>query len=341
MDLSLDLPLIWAFIIAFAVLAYVVLDGFDLGIGILFPLLQRHENRDTAMNTVAPFWDGNETWLVMGGGGLFAVFPLAYAVVMPALYAPIIAMLLALIFRGVSFEFRFRTVRWRGVWDAAFFIGSLFAAFCQGIALGTIVQGIEIENRAYAGGWWDWLTPFSIMTGIAVVIGYALLGATWLVVRTEGPLNRLAARYARIAGIGTLAAIGVVSIWMPFLQDTFYARWFTFPQIAFVAPIPILLALAALSLFRGLNDPVSTYRPFLSALGLFVLSYIGIGISFYPNILPPELTIWDAAAPDASLSFVLVGAIVLVPMILAYTAYSYWIFRGKVIEGEGYHQHHH
>ncbi len=337
----MDLPLLWAFILAFAVLAYVVLDGFDLGIGILFPFLKRHENRDTAMNTIAPFWDGNETWLVLGGGGLFAVFPLAYAIVMPALYAPVIAMLLALIFRGVAFEFRWRTVRWRGVWDMSFFIGSLIAAFAQGVALGTIVQGIEVSGRAYGGGWYDWLTPFSVVTGLAVVVGYALLGATWIIMKTDGPLNRLAARYAAALAIGTLIGIAIVSAWMPFLQPTFYSRWFSFPQILFVAPIPILVALAAFSLFQALKDHVSNYRPFLSALALFVLSFIGIGISFYPNILPPELTIWQAAAPDSSLLFMLVGASVLIPAILAYTTYSYWVFRGKVIEGEGYHTHHH
>ncbi|WP_185984914.1 cytochrome d ubiquinol oxidase subunit II [Aureimonas mangrovi] len=337
----MDLPLIWAFILAFAVLAYVVLDGFDLGIGILFPLMKRAEDHDTAINTVAPFWDGNETWLVLGGGGLFAVFPLAYAVVMPALYAPIIAMLLALVFRGVAFEFRFRTVRWRKTWDRGFFLGSLTAAFAQGIALGTIVQGIEIENRAYAGGWYDWLTPFSLLTGAAVVVGYALLGATWLIMKTEGPLNREAAGFAKVAGFGTLVLIGVVSAWMPFLQDEFFARWFAFPQIVLVAPVPILVALAALVLFRSLANHESERRPFLASLALFVLSFIGIGISFYPNILPPELTIWDAAAPDSSLAFMLVGAVLLVPMILAYTGYSYWIFRGKVREGEGYHQHGH
>lgn len=337
----MDLPLIWALILAFAVLAYVVLDGFDLGIGILFPILPRHEDRDTAMNTVAPFWDGNETWLVLGGGGLFAVFPLAYAVVMPALYAPITAMLLALVFRGVAFEYRFRTVRWRGVWDWAFFFGSIVAAFSQGVALGTIVQGIEIENRAYAGGWFDWFTAFSMVTGVAVVIGYSLLGATWLIMKTEGHLNRLAAHYAWFAGAGTLALIVIVSAWMPFLQAEFYLRWFTFPQIVLVAPIPILVAGAALLLFRSLANHESNWRPFLSSLALFLLSFIGIGISFYPNILPPELTIWDAAAPDSSLIFMLVGAAVLIPMILSYTVYSYWIFRGKVREGEGYHQHGH
>ncbi|WP_019995329.1 cytochrome d ubiquinol oxidase subunit II [Aureimonas ureilytica] len=337
----MDLPLTWAFILAFAVLAYVVLDGFDLGIGILFPFLKRHEDRDTAMNTIAPFWDGNETWLVLGGGGLFAAFPLAYAIVMPALYAPIIAMLLALIFRGVAFEFRWKTVRWRGVWDLSFFVGSVVAAFAQGVSLGTIVQGIEVADRAYAGGNFDWLTPFSAATGIAVVIGYALLGATWIIMKTDGPLNRLAARYAMGLAVGTLAAVALVSAWMPFLQPTFFSRWFAVPQVLFVAPIPLLVALAAFSLFKALRDHVSNYRPFLSALAIFVLSFVGIGISFYPNILPPELTIWQAAAPDSSLVFLLVGAAVLIPTILAYTAYSYWVFRGKVVEGEGYHTHNH
>ncbi|MCW4116387.1 cytochrome d ubiquinol oxidase subunit II [Aurantimonas sp. MSK8Z-1] len=333
----MDLALLWAFIIAFAVLAYVILDGFDLGVGILFPFLGRHEHRDTAMNTVAPIWDGNETWLVLGGGGLFAVFPLAYAIIMPALYAPIIAMLLALVFRGVAFEFRFKATRSRVLWDASFFVGSLVAAFAQGLALGTLVQGIHVEGRAYAGGWWDWLTPFSLLTGLAVVVGYTLLGATWLVVKTEGDLNRLAARYASVTGIGTLALIGAVSLWMPFIEPQFYLRWFGFPQLLYVAPVPILVVLAAVVLFRQLAVHDSTYRPFLAALALFVLSFVGLGINFYPNIIPPNVTIWDAAAPDKSLEFLLVGASILIPIILAYTGYAYWVFRGKVREGEGYH----
>jgi cytochrome d ubiquinol oxidase subunit II len=332
----MDLAVLWAFIIAFAVIAYVILDGFDLGTGILFPLLGRHENRDTAMNTVAPIWDGNETWLILGGGGLFAVFPLAYAIIMPAIYAPLIAMLLALIFRGVAFEFRFKTVRGRWMWDVSFFVGSIVAAFSQGIALGTLVQGIDIEGRAYAGGWFDWLTPFSLMTGFAVVVGYALLGATWLVMKTEGELHDMARRYAWIAAIGTMALIGVVSLWMPFMEDEFYLRWFTFPQIFYVAPVPILVALATFSLFQSLATGKEV-RPFLSALAIFVLSFAGLGITFYPDIIPPNVTIWEAAAPDSSLIFLLVGASVLIPLILAYTAYSYWVFRGKVREGEGYH----
>ncbi|EAS49794.1 cytochrome bd-type quinol oxidase, subunit II [Aurantimonas manganoxydans SI85-9A1] len=332
----MDLAVLWAFIIAFAVIAYVILDGFDLGTGILFPLLGRHENRDTAMNTVAPIWDGNETWLVLGGGGLFAVFPLAYAIIMPAIYAPLIAMLLALIFRGVAFEFRFKTVRGRWMWDVSFFVGSIVAAFSQGIALGTLVQGIDIEGRAYAGGWFDWMTPFSLMTGVAVVVGYALLGATWLVMKTEGELHDIARRYAWISAIGTMVLIGVVSLWMPFMEDEFYLRWFTFPQIFYVAPVPILVALATFSLFQSLATG-KEIRPFLSALAIFVLSFAGLGITFYPDIIPPHVTIWEAAAPDSSLMFLLVGASVLIPLILAYTAYSYWVFRGKVREGEGYH----
>ncbi|MBB4002901.1 cytochrome d ubiquinol oxidase subunit II [Aurantimonas endophytica] len=332
----MDLAVLWAFIIAFAVIAYVILDGFDLGTGILFPLLGRHENRDTAMNTVAPIWDGNETWLILGGGGLFAVFPLAYAIIMPAIYAPIIAMLLALIFRGVAFEFRFRTVRGRWMWDVSFFIGSVVAALSQGIALGTLVQGIDVDGRAYAGGWFDWLTPFSLMTGVAVVVGYALLGATWLVMKTEGELHDIANRFAWITGIGTLVLIGLVSLWMPFLDAEFYVRWFTFPLIFYVAPVPIMLAFAAFSLFSSLARGKHV-RPFLSALTIFVLAFAGLGINFYPNIIPPDITIWDAAAPDASLIFLLVGASVLIPMILIYTGYAYWVFRGKVVEGEGYH----
>jgi cytochrome d ubiquinol oxidase subunit II len=331
----IDLPFIWAGLIAFAVLAYVLFDGFDLGIGILFPFLRSEPDRDRAMNSVAPVWDGNETWLVLGGGGLMAAFPVAYSVVMTALYAPLIAMLLALVFRGVAFEFRWRA-REKRLWDWAFAGGSMLAAFAQGIALGALVQGIPVSDRAYAGGWWDWLTPFSLLTGVALVIGYALLGATWLVMKTSGELQEHARRFAWIAGLGTLALIGVVSLWTPLMNAQFMARWFSWPAIVYTAPVPILVALAALVLFMGLirRRDVS---PFLAAQALFVLSYIGLGISFYPYIVPPSITIWSAAAPDASLKFLLVGAAILVPLILAYTAWSYWVFRGKVDTSAGYH----
>jgi cytochrome d ubiquinol oxidase subunit II len=334
--MELDLAFIWAGLIAFAVLTYVILDGFDLGVGILFPWAGSETDRDTAMNSVAPVWDGNETWLILGGGGLFAVFPLAYAVVMPALYIPITLMLLGLVFRGVAFEYRWKTRRWKPVWDAAFFGGSLVAALCQGIALGALVQGIKVEGRAYAGGWWDWLTPFSFLTGLAVISGYALLGATWLVLKTEGALQNRMRRLAWPLGVATLAFMGLVSVLTPFLEPVYFTRWFNLPGSIFSVAMPILVLGAAWALFTGLSDRRDG-RPFLAALSLFVLGFIGIGISFYPMMVPPSMTIWQAAAPDASLGFALVGAVILVPLILAYTAYAYWVFRGKVRVGEGYH----
>jgi cytochrome d ubiquinol oxidase subunit II len=334
--MAIDLPLIWAGLIAFAVLAYVVLDGFDLGVGILFPFLASDEERDLAMNSVAPVWDGNETWLVLGGGGLFAVFPLAYATIMPALYAPIIAMLLALIFRGVSFEFRARADRSRFLWDIGFTGGSLVAAFTQGVALGALVQGINVVDRAYAGGWFDWLTPFSVLTGLALVVGYALLGATWLIMKTEGPLAAFSRRAAWWTGWGTFALIGLVSLITPFLNPVYLERWFAWPSGLYSGIVPLLLLACGWSLWRGLARRWEAV-PFLAALGVFLLCYIGILISFYPYMVPPTVTIWDAAAPDSSLRFLLIGALVLIPMILAYTGYAYWVFRGKVDPNEGYH----
>jgi cytochrome d ubiquinol oxidase subunit II len=331
-----DLAFIWAGLIAFAILAYVILDGFDLGVGILFPLMPTEADKDLAMNTVAPVWDGNETWLVLGGGGLFAVFPLAYAVVMPALYVPIIVMLLALVFRGVAFEFRWRTTRGKFLWDLSFFGGSLIATFAQGVALGAMVQGIAVEGRAYAGGNWDWLTPFSLLTGMALVVGYALLGATWLVMKTEGPVRMVAHRLALWTGGATLALVGLVSVITPFLNPIYLDRWFTFPNALFSALVPVSILVAAFVFLKGLRENRDAW-PFLSALALFVLSFIGLGISFYPYMVPPSLTIWDVAAPNESLWFLLVGALALVPMILAYTAYAYWVFRGKVDPAGGYH----
>jgi len=331
-----DLPTIWAGIIAFAVLTYVILDGFDLGVGILFPTARTHGDRDVMMNSVAPVWDGNETWLVMGGGGLFAVFPLAYAVVMPALYMPIVLMLLALVFRGVAFEFRWRATRSRPVWDVAFAGGSTVAAFCQGIALGALVQGIEVQDRAYAGGWWDWLTGFSILTGAAVTVGYALLGATWLVMKTTGDLQARMRRLAWPLAFATLGAVGAVSLITPFLEPVYFERWFAWPAAAYSAVVPILLAVAVWRLYRGLVDRVDR-EPFLATLAIFVVSFAGLGVSFYPNIVPPGLSIAEAAAPDDSLRFALVGTAALVPIILAYTAYAYWVFRGKVDPDAGYH----
>lgn len=333
---GLELSFIWAGIIALAVLIYVILDGFDLGVGLLFPLTKDEGERNVMMNSVAPIWDGNETWLVLGGGGLFAVFPLAYAVIMPALYIPITLMLLGLVFRGVAFEYRWRTKRFKPFWDMAFFGGSLTAALCQGIALGALVQGIEIEGRAYAGGWWDWLSPFSVLTGVAVTVGYALLGATWLNMKLVGRIQEHMRGLVWPLAIATLVFMALVSLWTPFQNEEFFGRWFAWPTAAFSVLVPVLVGLAVLGLFQGIRTG-REIRPFLCALSLFVLGFVGIGISFYPHIVPPSLTIAEAAAPDSSLAFALVGTLVLLPMILGYTAYAYWVFRGKVDPDEGYH----
>lgn len=334
--MSIDYPLIWAGLIGFSVLAYLLLDGFDLGIGILFPWLGGETEQDIAMNSVAPVWDGNETWLVLGGGGLFAVFPLAYAIILPALYAPMIAMLLGLILRGVAFEFRWRTVRGKYLWNISFTAGSLIATFAQGIMLGALVQGIEVDGRAYGGGWWDWLTPFSLVTGLAMIVGYMLLGASWLVLKTEGALQELSRRIAWYAGWGTLGLIGIFSLWTPMLKPEYMERWFGWPAIIYVAPVPILVIIAAAALFRGLHRK-SDAQPFIFSNVLFILCYVGIIISFYPNIVPPTVSIWDAAGPDSSLKFLLVGASVLIPVIVVYTAHAYWVFRGKIDPSAGYH----
>ena len=332
----LDLAFVWAVLIAFSVFAYVVLDGFDLGVGILFPRLDDGHDRNTAINSVAPVWDGNETWLVLGGGGLMAVFPLAYAVALTALYPLVIAMLIGLILRGVAFEFRWKTDANRAVWDAAFFAGSLLAALAQGIMLGALVQGIKLEGRNYAGGWFDWLTPFSLATAAALVIGYALLGACWLVLKTRGETRERAYALAMPLATALIVAICVISAWTPFLDPKFLARWFSWPSILFVAPVPILTAVAAWRLFESIRARRDR-EPFLATLALFLLCYIGLGVSLYPHVVPPSITIWDAAAPRTSLVFLLVGASVLIPIILAYSAYAYWVFRGKVDLDAGYH----
>jgi cytochrome bd ubiquinol oxidase subunit II len=332
----IDIAGIWAFIIAFAVFVYVVMDGFDLGLGMLFPLFPNKSDRDVIMNSVAPVWDGNETWLVLGGGGLMAAFPLAYAVLMPALYTPIIAMLIGLIFRGVAFEFRWRTLSEKNRWDIAFAGGSLLATLAQGIALGAILQGVHVEARHYAGGWWDWLTPFSILTGLALVVGYALLGATWLVLKTEGELRDKAYHLSWWLLFAMLGAIGAVSIATPFLNIQYAQRWFAWPNIIFTAPVPIAVAGVTVLLLSSLANK-QDHRPFFLSLALFALSYAGLGISMWPYIVPQSITIWQAASPENSQIFMLFGVAVLIPLILGYTAWAYWVFRGKVKPESGYH----
>ncbi|MEZ5679992.1 MAG: cytochrome d ubiquinol oxidase subunit II [Erythrobacter sp.] len=335
MGVNVDLTTIWAFIIAFAVFAYVIMDGFDLGIGILFPFFDVGEERDQAMNSIAPVWDGNETWLVLGGGGLFAAFPLAYAIILPATYPLIIAMLLGLVFRGVAFEFRWRDPGHRAFWDFAFTTGSLVAAMAQGMVLGALLQGIEVADRAYAGSWFDWLTPYTLLTGLGVTAGYALLGATWLLIKVEGRCLDHAYRLARVAFFATLILLVAVSLYTPFLEGQYWERWFTMPNVLFAAQVPLLTGIIAFALLRALSKR-RTYRPFLLALGLFLLGMAGLGVSMWPFVVPDQVTIWDAAAPHRSQVFMLWGTAIIMPVILAYTGWAYWVFRGKV-GVEGYH----
>jgi cytochrome d ubiquinol oxidase subunit II len=287
------------------------------------------------MNSVAPVWDGNETWLVLGGGGLFAAFPLAYAILMPALYAPIIAMLLSLVFRGTAFEFRWRTERARWAWDLAFSAGSATAGLCQGVILGAILQGVRVEGRSYAGGWWDWLTPFSLLCGASVVAGYALLGATWLVMKTEHDIQDRAYAIAWRTGGITLAAIVAVSGATPFLDADYWRRWFSFPAVLATAQVPLLIGILAAALAWTLKTRRERW-PFLLTLAIYALCFMGLGISVYPDIVPGGVSIREAAAPPASQGFMLIGAGILIPIILTYTGYAYWVFRGKVREA-GYH----
>ncbi|MET4697402.1 cytochrome d ubiquinol oxidase subunit II [Constrictibacter sp. MBR-5] len=334
--MELDLPLIWAGVIAFAVCMYVLMDGFDLGIGILFQTVPTDDERDIMMNSVAPVWDGNETWLVLGGGGLLGVYPLAYATLLPALYLPIIVMLVALVFRGVAFEFRFKAIRGKFVWNWAFCLGSLVAAFSQGVVLGAFVQGFEVVDRSYAGGPFDWLTPFSILVGFGVTAGYALLGSTWIIMKTDGPLQRWAYRVSMPLLIAVLGFMVAVSLWVPLLDADIGRRWFSWPNILYLSPVPILVVLATLWLVRALLTDRERL-PFLLTLFLFLLGYAGLAISLFPNIVPPDITIWDAASPPETQLFMLVGVAIMMPFVLGYTAYAYWVFRGKVDPHAGYH----
>jgi len=331
----IDLPLVWAAIIAFAVFAYVLMDGFDLGIGILFPAFAVGEERDQAMNSIAPVWDGNETWLVLGGGGLLAAFPLAYAIILPATYPLMIAMLLGLVFRGVAFEFRWRDPAHWVYWDAAFTIGSLTATIAQGITLGAVLQGIRVENNAYAGGWLDWLSSFTLLTGASLVLGYALLGASWLIWKTEGAAQAHARRMAFVLGVATLIAMAAVSAATPYLHHDYWRRWVELPGVFLTAQIPLLVLIAAAVFFWGLRRG-SDRAPFLMVMALFFLNFLGLGVSVYPYLVPRAVTIWDAAAPAQSQQFMLIGTAVIFPVIIGYTAWAYWVFRGKA-GAHGYH----
>ena len=333
---ALNFVPVWTLILGAGIFFYVLLDGFDLGVGMLYNFMPDTRSRNLVMNAIAPVWDGNETWLVLGGVALLAAFPLAFAILIPALYFPILVMLLALVFRGVAFEFRFRDVEHKTFWDHGFFYGSLIATMAQGMMLGAFIQGFKVEGRVFAGGPLDFLTPFSVLTGIALVFGYALLGAGWLVLKTEDDIQARARRYGRVCLAGVVIAIVVVSLWTPLANDAVFSRWFSWPNILILSPVPVATALVAWATWRALGG-ASQSGGFIGAVGLFVLSYIGITISLFPMIVPHHYTLMQAASPPGTQAFLLVGTLFLLPVILFYSGWSYWVFRGKVRADVGYH----
>jgi cytochrome d ubiquinol oxidase subunit II len=335
MDFVALLPFIWAALIGVAVAFYVILDGFDLGIGMLFPFARDDAERDRMLAAIAPFWDGNETWLVLGGGGLLVAFPRAYAIIMPAFYLPIMVMLLALVFRGVTFEFRGIAQR-KPFWNFVFAAGSTIAGFCQGLVLGGLVQGVKIDNGAFAGGAFDWATPFGVVCGLGVVPGYALLGATWLMMKTDGEMATRAAGKAKVLLLAVLVFMAAVSIFTPLEFPRIAQRWFTPPNLYYLLPVPILTAAVAVAEWYWITTRREA-APFLATVALFLLGYLGLVISTFPYIVPPDLTIRAAAAVPASQTFTLVGTVILLPFVLGYTALTYWLFRGKVGAAPVYH----
>jgi len=334
--MALDLVPVWTAILALSVFMYVLLDGFDLGVGILSRWAPHDHARDLIMASVAPIWDGNETWLVMGGIGLFAAFPTAFAIIFPALYFPVLAMLLGLLFRGVAFEFRAAAHASRKLWDHAFFWGSLVATFAQGCVLGQFVLGFQVKGRQYAGTVFDWIHPFVLAVAVGLICGYVLLGATWLVMKTEGELQAWARRVSRWALFGVLAFIAMVSIWTPLLHEHIARRWFSWPNVAWLSPMPLLTALLAWWLWRSLVRRRDA-APFIAAMGLFLMCYLGLAISLFPYIVPHAITLWEAAGAPQSQAFLLIGTLFLIPIIFTYIGWSYWVFRGKVREDAGYH----
>ena len=319
------LPVIWAAVIGTAVAMYVILDGFDLGIGILFPFTRSESERDQMMRSIGPFWDGNETWLVLGGGGLLAAFPLAYSVMLPALYIPIILMLMGLILRGVAFEFRFKSDRYRWAWDLAFAGGSILAALMQGAIIGAFIEGFTVKDNKFAGGPFDWLTPFSAVTAIALLSGYVMLSAGWLIMKGDEALREWAYSVGRYALIALTAFIVIFSLWTPFLHPEIAARWFKPAHIVMLSPVPLATAATVIGIWWALEKR-QRYLPFILSAVLFVLCYTGLAVSLFPYIVPPNITIWQAAAAPESQLFMLYGAIPILPIILGYTAYSYYVF---------------
>jgi cytochrome d ubiquinol oxidase subunit II len=326
---------LWVFLVAVVIILYVILDGFSLGVGILFPFAKDEKQRDMMMDSIAPVWDANQTWIVFGGAALFAVFPLIYTVLFSALYIPLFTFLFGLIFRGVAFEFRHNATRKAG-WNQAFAIGCLVAAFAQGLTLGAYVSGIHVENNLFAGGAFDWLTPFNIMVGLALIAGYMLLGAAYLIIKTTGEVQQRAYRQAWFAAWAVAAFMFVVSIWTPYKAPDLMARWWTTPRIYIVWIFPVLGTLGFAMLLRSIKTKAE-YKPFLYSLVMFFSAYLGLQSGVYPFAVMPDITIFDAAAQSETQVIMLIGALLILPVVLAYTIYSYWVFRGKVSADAGYH----
>jgi cytochrome bd ubiquinol oxidase subunit II len=321
------LALFWAGVIVVAILVYVILDGFDLGVGILFGTTRDAALRDDMMAAIMPFWDGNETWLVIIGASLFAAFPVVYAVFLPAFYIPVLLLLFGLIFRGVAFEYR-QGAGGRVLWDCGFFIGSTVAAFVQGAAVGAMIRGIPVVNKQYAGGALDWLRPLPVVTGIGLVLGYALLGAGWLTLKTEGaPRDWAWRRIPWLAG-GVLVVLGIAVV-AAFIErarmtgNLFLDRpWgFVFPAIGLLAMFGVFVAV------RRRREG----WPFALTAVFFIAALLSLAVMFWPYMIPYSVTVGGAAAPEKSLSFLFWGAgIFVLPVIAIYTAGVYWLFRGKL-----------
>ena len=335
--MGFDLSIMWFGIIIFATLMYILMNGFDLGIGIIMPFIKNKKSRDTMVNSVAPFWDGNETWLVMGGAGLFGAFPLAYTIILDALAIPLSIMLIALIFRGVAFEFRFKSLPSHIVfWDRAFMVGSIVATLCQGMVVGAVIDGFQVYERRFSGDAMDWFTPFSVFCGFGLVVAYALLGNTWLIMKTEGALQQKLFSMAPKVLIILLSIIIVISVWTAFGHESIAKRWFSTPNIYYLMPVPVLtILLCHFSMIALAKE--QAVKPFVYAIALVFIGFTGLGISIWPNIVPPSISVWQAAAPVQSQGFMLVGTLFIIPIILMYTFWNYYVFNGKVKEGESYH----
>lgn len=330
------LPLIWMLFLVAAIGFYVLLDGFSLGVGILFPFAEP-KHRATMMGSVSPVWDGNQTWLIGGGSALLTGFPKAFHLLCAALYLPLMFMLIALVFRGVAFEF-YGKAKDKRLWTAAFIGGSTLVAFCQGLILGSYVLGFEYDGRRLVFGAWDFISPFSLLTGVGVVLAYALLGACWLILKTEGELRDWSIERARRLLPLVVLMVGLVSVWTPLAVPAISERWFAMPNLILLSPIPIWTLVMAFVLYRVLKTPPKQDGlPFITCIGLYLLTLIGLGISLWPHIVPRAFTLWDVAAPPESLLFAMVGVLLIVPVVLVYTAHSYYVFRGKVRAEDLYH----